>query len=592
MRQLLQKLEKKLNDIKLKSKLRGLYIICMLIPLLLTDVVIIAAIVSNETNKQKHEMENVANSVRYNLESALNTPASLGTSLYLNQSMRDFLNEKYATPYEYLIRYQEYIEDSFFESMTGINNTYVYLYTDNDTILNGGNFMQLSNVTDSEWYKAFTESERSTMARFYFDTSKAPVVEPRRKFIFVRSLNSLYDKDIEKILLVELDYSSLVRQLKEMNYEYDVYLCSSNFVMMSNCEGSHQGQPFEWFTQTGGVGYKSRFEIYGETLDIYVMNNKQEILGIVGSYIPLLLCLLIVNLILPWTMTSMIEKSILNRLFRISNAFADSMSEQLVPIEEVEGSDEIGDLMNNYNHLVSRFNNLIQTMYKDKMREQEIDIARQNAELLALHSQINPHFMFNALESIRMHSVIKKEYETAQMVEKLAVMERQNVDWNSDVISAEKELEFVEAYLSLQKYRFGDRLSFDVDIEEECRKMMIPKLSIVTFTENACVHGIETKSNPGWVFVRVYMEHGKFCIDVEDTGGGMSEEFVREIRENMQEASIQKLKEQKSIGITNTCLRLKMLYQEQVEFEIDSEESVGTLITIRIPSEMMTVSAD
>lgn len=158
--------------------------------------------------------------------------------------------------------------------------------------------------------------------------------------------------------------------------------------------------------------------------------------------------------------------------------------------------------MLNYNHMASRLNDLIQTVYKDRLREQEMDIARQNAELLALQSQVNPHFLFNALESIRMHSILKKEYETADMVGKLAVMERQNVDWSTNFVRMKKELEFVEAYLGLQKYRFGDRLSYELDIEPECEDIQIPRLTVVTFVENACVHGIESKTASCWIFVR------------------------------------------------------------------------------------------
>ena len=84
--------------------------------------------------------------------------------------------------------------------------------------------------------------------------------------------------------------------------------------------------------------------------------------------------------------------------------------------------------MRNYNRMVARTNELIQIVYKNKIKEQEMLVERQNAELLALHSQINPHFLFNALESIRMHSLLKNEYETADMVEKLALMQRQYVE--------------------------------------------------------------------------------------------------------------------------------------------------------------------
>lgn len=121
---------------------------------------------------------------------------------------------------------------------------------------------------------------------------------------------------------------------------------------------------------------------------------------------------------------------------------------------------------------------------------------RQNAELLALHSQINPHFLFNALESIRMHSLLKNEYETADMVEKLALMQRQYVEWGNDSVEIRREMGFVRAYLGLQKYRFGERLSYSLEVEEDCLDIKIPKMTVVTFVENACVHGIEERQLP------------------------------------------------------------------------------------------------
>ena len=233
--------------------------------------------------------------------------------------------------------------------------------------------------------------------------------------------------------------------------------------------------------------------------------------------------------------------------------------------------------------MAGRINDLIQTVYKDRLKEQEMDIARQKAELLALHSQINPHFLFNALESIRMHSLLKKELETAGMVERLALMERQYVDWGTDSISIHEEIQFVEAYLELQKYRFGNRLSYQIDVEDSCRGYCVPKLTLVTFAENACVHGLENKTAAGWIFVRCYCDEGVLCMEVEDTGHGMSPDLVRDMQENMNNASMQLLKENRRVGIMNACLRLRMATGNQACFELESEKGSGTIITIKIP---------
>ena len=207
---------------------------------------------------------------------------------------------------------------------------------------------------------------------------------------------------------------------------------------------------------------------------------------------------------------------------------------------------------------------------------------------MALQSQINPHFLFNALESIRMRSLLKEENETADMVEKLAIMQRQYVDWGNDSVEIEQELEFVKAYLSLQKYRFGDRLNYNLEIDPECAQIRIPKLTIVTFVENACVHGIESKASPGWIFVRAYKREEQLYIEIEDTGSGIEEQKLYQMQHDMQNADIEMLKNKKSVGMLNACLRLKMYTEDHVCFEIEGEEGVGTWITICIPMEYLS----
>ena len=280
-----------------------------------------------------------------------------------------------------------------------------------------------------------------------------------------------------------------------------------------------------------------------------------------------------------------INRSFTVRIKQLSEVFDSVENEYLNEIDEISGEDEIGRLMENYNRMASRTNGLIQTVYKDRIREQEINIAKQKAELLALHSQINPHFLFNALESIRMHCILRKEFETAEMVEKLAIMERQNVDWSTDTVEIRREMEFVEAYLGLQKYRFGERLSYELDVDEDCETINIPKLTIVTFVENACIHGIESKTTQGWIFVRVHMEKAELCIEVEDTGSGMEEEEAKRLLDIMCNASIERLQEKGRVGMVNACLRIKMMTDGQARFALESEKGVGTMVQIRIPIE-------
>lgn len=120
-------------------------------------------------------------------------------------------------------------------------------------------------------------------------------------------------------------------------------------------------------------------------------------------------------------------------------------------------------------------------------------------------------------------------------------------------------------------------------MEDECQHQKIPKLTIVTFAENACVHGIEKKTVPGWVFIRVYRENEKMCIEVEDTGEGMTENEINSMRQKMENASIELLENEKGVGVINACLRLKMMSHDRVHFELSGEEGTGVTVLIRLP---------
>ena len=266
--------------------------------------------------------------------------------------------------------------------------------------------------------------------------------------------------------------------------------------------------------------------------------------------------------------------------------------EEIQGIQGIQGTDEIAVLMRNYNNMVEENNHLIETVYKSRLKQQEINIARQKAELLALHGQINPHFLFNVLENIRMRSVLKQEYETAEMIEQLSIMERQYVEWGTDLLPISEEQKFVEAYLKLQKYRFGNRLSYAIDIEENCKEYKIPKLSLVTFVENSCVHGVEDKAAPCWIFVRVYRKQETLYMEIEDTGSGITEEYLSLLRNRMENASIEMLKQKGRVGVVNACLRLKLYTEGNVKFTLESEEYVGTIVTIAIPMQFLNVEEE
>ena len=585
MRKWLVKLERWMNNYKLNKKLLFLYVVCVLLPLIVTDSVVIYIALHTEEVKQQHMMENDVNAVQFSFSNSIESAASVVKAVDANEYIDNFLNEKYESSLSYFVACNK-AKNLLFNNIGG-DSSRMTIYADNETITNGGKFSRLSSIKDEEWYQYMVQTGCNTCVYTYYDQSRSPVVGAKRKILFLRRMNC-YGSGCEKVVKIELDYSALVRGQVKMNYESPIYICSDGKILYSNDgKSSSTGMDFLPFIYEDQVGYEKEMTVYGKTLQIYALKSKANIVDSMLQNAPLILLLVLINAVFPLTFMVAINRSLTTRIRELGQAFESVDQDRLVSIACVRGKDEIGALMQNYNRMVDRTNELIQTVYKDRLKKQEMDIARQHAELLALHSQINPHFLFNALESIRMHSIIKQEYETADMVSKLAVMTRQNVDWGEELVEIRREMEFVEAYLGLQKYRFGDRLSYQLDVAEDCRELRLPKLTVVTFVENACVHGIESKTTPGWIFVRISRDEEELCIEVEDTGDGMDEQTVKILNEKLQNPSIEQLKDKSRVGMLNASLRIKMLTSGNYRISIESEQGVGTMIQLRLSLEAL-----
>lgn len=585
MKRIREKLDVYLNNLKIKRKIFLLYFYCVMLPLVLTDTVICGMFIHDEKEAREVRLKNMVKSVEYMMNSAADEAAALSENIYFNKYINEFLNKEFSSGLDYYNQYQELLKDSLFDSSLGTSNATITMYTDNPTVVNGGRFWKMESIKGKAWYEEFLASGQEMQMYFYFEASGTTNLKLPRKASFVRKLDRYKRDPYEKLLKIDLDYTQINQKLIMANYEDRVYVCKDGKIIFSNSRKLNPQQDFEKII---GVNrkkgeYIESFHLFGQDLDIYAIPKKDIFFqGILQHWLTVVL-LILFNILIPCVFMQALRRTFTERLEILNRTINYRGQGKQEKIQGIQGTDEIAVLMRNYNSMVQENNDLIETVYKSRLKQQEINIARQKAELLALHGQINPHFLFNVLENIRMRSVLKQEYETAEMIEQLSIMERQYVEWGTDLLPIQEERKFVEAYLKLQKYRFGNRLSYTIEVEEGCEDYKIPKLSLVTFVENACVHGIEDKAAQCWIFVRVSQKQEELYMEIEDTGSGMPEEYLSILKEKMEHASIEMLKQKGSVGMVNACLRLKMYTEGQVKFVLESEEHVGTIVTISIP---------
>jgi len=566
----------KLNDMPIRRKLIALFIFCILFPLLITDTLVLWMLVDYQKGSIRHDTLNAA---EYYLTSTFEDAAGTAKNIYLNKYINNFLNTDFESPLDYYNDYLKLMADSLYVNSLRDGKFAITIYAENDTILNGGSFRQLDDQLG--WYQALNESGQDSLLLANYDDSHTISNSNLRQVSMIRRMNYYLRDTIEKVVKVDISYSRIEADLQAANYEADLYVCLNGQMIFSNVHSADLWAPFEDISPEliqKSSGAKS-LNLYNCDLAIYAVDRSIN-MGqfLYRNWLPLLL-LISLNLLLPSVFISYLNRSFIERLQLLTSTVKSANDGVMPLLEQVQGQDEIGMLMGTYNEMAQRTNLLIETVYKSRLREQEIDLARQQAELLALRSQINPHFLFNVLESIRMQSLLKDEKKTAEMIGMLAYIERQYVDWGAYVVPLSEELRCVDIYLRLQQYRLGNRFSYRINVQPDCETLQIPKLSLLTFVENACLHGVSRKESHGWIFVRVRRQDRTTFLEVEDTGVGMAEDKQRQLEEQMNQASIEMLKGCRHVGMINACLSLKKTAIGNIRFTVESEEGIGTTIT-------------
>ena len=581
---LFSKLKDYLNNLDMGGKLRFLFVFCVAIPLIITDVIMLFGVYRTVSRDVEYDMEKTATSVEYALQKHLEYPANIAHNIYKSRVMEDFLDEKYATPYDYYDAYYRIESNQVLENAMGIEGARVSIFVDNPTILNGSGYYQIGLAEGKDWYEELYAGKENRRLMFEYGVGMGSDTKPRRRVLILVKMDMRSFSGVRKVLRLDLDFSDFEDELGKLDIEDEIYVCDGDTLIFTNHNSEGETMPFSKMPDIGKVSYKRNIRLYDRDLCIYIVSKENRTREFLVGNGGIFVILMAINVVMMAVMITLINKTMVSRISYLEGSFGIMDDDKMKLIDTIGGNDEVSGLIDSYNGMAQRMNELVSTVYKNRLHEQEMSIAKQKAELLALHSQINPHFLFNALESIRMHSLLRGEKETAEMVGRLAVMERTYVNWGDDDVPIRREMEFVDAYLALQKYRFGDRLSYKLSVDEECGAFSVPKLTIVTLVENACEHGVEKKSVPGWIFVRVFRKDDEINIEVEDTGVGMNIVVAEDIVDKAKNASIESMKGKTHVGIMNAFLRLKMVTGGRAQFFVESERGVGTVIRMTIPA--------
>ncbi|GKU84481.1 sensor histidine kinase [Niallia sp. NCCP-28] len=242
------------------------------------------------------------------------------------------------------------------------------------------------------------------------------------------------------------------------------------------------------------------------------------------------------------------------------------------------GNDEIGKLGEHFKLMIAKINELIDREYK-------LEIENKASQLRVLRSQINPHFLYNSLQSIGTLALKSKATQVYSLLTALSSIMRYSMNMKEDIVPLTAEIKHVKSYLLLQKQRFDDQFNFDISIDKEGTELFIPKMILQPIVENTFKHGFLEHKADSYIYIEVLVKDQQIICTVKDNGNGINEQELKIIRQELETGSSAK-KGRESIGLKNIHDRLAIYYKNQAEMTIESIENEGFTVRICMPKDV------
>ena len=249
-----------------------------------------------------------------------------------------------------------------------------------------------------------------------------------------------------------------------------------------------------------------------------------------------------------------------------------------VRIDITDDKDELNYIATQFNDMCIDLKNHIEISYLAEMNKKEAELSKKKAEMLSLQSKINPHFLYNTLESIRMKAIANGNRDVGRMLFLLGNLFRNQLK-EDDVITIEKEINYCKEYLELFKFRYDDKFNYYINCEQELLNKEIIKFVLQPLAENYTVHGIRREDYDNELHIDISKNNDNIKIVIEDNGIGIDKNKINEINQKIKEKDFSG----KSIGIANTHERIMLLYGEEYGVKVDEEFENGTRIILNIP---------
>lgn len=383
----------------------------------------------------------------------------------------------------------------------------------------------------------------------------------RPVWILASNIVSVKNGEVQGLVYVELDKQKMIQPFYDLvEGSGDEIICSGNEIISDAYREGGHFVPVYSYSSALGQDVEFRLQLkelqrgYGAALSYFL----------IGMVVLIILIYLIDKLLADWFS---------RRIITLRDATREIATGNLDVVVCDDHTDEIGELVQSLNTMVKDMKRLIESEYMVKIESQQ-------ATLTALQSQINPHFIYNTLESISMLALIRDNYEIVDMAQAFSMMMRYSME-PSTLVAVREEVENVRNFVTIQKIRFPDRFLVEYAIDEECMAEKIPRLTMQPLVENAFKHGFEDTPEHKRLLVSVLKRRGFLVIRIFNDGMAVPAERIARIRELLMPDNQEETLD--CFALRNLSRRLKLLFGGKSRVTLRSGNGIGTIVSLRIP---------
>ncbi len=583
------KITARLDNVPIYRKFILLLLACVLLPIILSCIAFSVLTTNYVDNTNIANLQGASESVLQTLQNAFDEAVAVTNTVAADQDIVNLSEMRFKNELDYymyaeennLIRYAE----EFITLRDYVDSVDIYL--NNDTLFVGGAIQHVDDdVRDEKWYKA-AESSGGIISVCVNDKPAAfrgrMVAANKTPMSFVRRITSgtTGGKTLGYVK-VDVNLDRLASIMRRPESKIAFFLINYNEDMVYDAAEKKFIYGAEEFKATKKKGYISLENDFGNVnyMRQWTLLGAYDNTGSGAKRLYTVAMIVAINLCVGLFMmliVILIYKSFSHRIAVMMESMREAEEGEFKEIRMDAGGDELGALTRTYNHMVARIDTLINDVYKLEITNKTIEAEKAKAELDFLQSQVNPHFIFNVLNAMLVVSVKNGYTDLSEQISGLAKMFRRLLDRSEEYEPLSTEMGFVETYLKLEKFRFGEAFRYNITMDSGAGECRIPKMIVQPLVENACKHGLCGVIGKRRLDVSANLKNGVLRIAIWDNGTGITPERLKELKEGLDSGDFDG-----HIGIKNVYKRLKIYFGNNADLTIKSKPEEGTTVTISI----------